>query len=330
MALLRYPDTVKADEDRYRYLCAALEALRRKHNTRAGDVSPEARKFRLAWKAPHRAVVGEILKYRPLCATRDFVPVDDEPDPTLATLKREGYSDWKSVDVKRLTGADLDRVVGAAPIPPDPIEDFTTYTEVDGGDDLTVTASKITVSTMRRDVVDYCYCDKGVDHFGATFEHLYNIQVTYNNANCVCGWWAVSNAIDHIKGWDNNNSQAIHFSFYGAVDTLRFRNEEGAGSQDDIVPDIALSTDYYCTTERTGETAIETRVYTDAARTNLYDTVSLSVTSGRRYRYMFVTVSKYVAGTPDSVSGFIENLDLQESSGPAVPVLVNAYRRRRS
>ena len=52
-------------------------------------------------------------------------------------------------------------------------EDFTTFTEVDGGADITVTTSKIDVVTQPNNVANYVYESKsvGTANFDWDFEH---------------------------------------------------------------------------------------------------------------------------------------------------------------
>lgn len=68
------------------------------------------------------------------------------------------------------------------------------------------------------------------------------------------------------------------------------------------------------TIERTSTTAIECRIYSDAARTTLLDTLSIALPSGRTYRYVFATNS-HNSGTVYQASYTVEDLDLDPSAG---------------
>ena len=50
----------------------------------------------------------------------------------------------------------------------DPLEDWTTYTEVDTSNVLTVAANQITVTNLTRTSDSWVYADKGASHFGLT------------------------------------------------------------------------------------------------------------------------------------------------------------------
>ena len=99
------------------------------------------------------------------------------------------------------------------------IENFTTYTEVDPNAHIGVAAAKLDIDGMTRDEEAYVYDDKGAAHFGATFEHDFDVtpQAITNSPIAVC--WAVSNVVDDDHDWDDANDQAVVLRLhYGGPD----------------------------------------------------------------------------------------------------------------
>ena len=166
-------------------------------------------------------------------------------------------------------------------------EDFTTYIKVDPGSTLTVAADSINGTWPDPDL-RYLYKDKGVNFFGATF--LHKIQVTFTT-DCTDyslkgGCWAVSDVIDNIENWGLNNDQVLGIYLFKAGEFLRLENFE-TGTFDESISLVGLAVTFYLTIERTSETSIECRIYSDLLRTNLLDTVTVVVVSGKRFRYIF-------------------------------------------
>ena len=197
-------------------------------------------------------------------------------------------------------------------------EDFSAYTETDPNGHISKTSSRVTVTHMTIKEDACVYADKTANHFGATFKH--DITATYvgyssDDYYAQASVWAVSNTVDDSYGWDGNNNQAIHAAFL-AYDWILARNEE-SGTEDGYYHS-PLSTDpYYCTAERTSETAFEFRIYSNSARTTLVDTLTLAVTNGRRYRYAFAANSHNTGEGEggDNISFYTENFDLNEAAG---------------
>ena len=193
-----------------------------------------------------------------------------------------------------------------------PYEDFTTYTEDDASDVLTVTANKVAAVVALKNYSAYrVYKDYGTDHFGATFQHDYKWTGTAENGDTpILLQWAVSNVIEGGNYWNSNNSQAISGARTDNVFALF-----GYETNDVDTFSCTFAATYYLTAERTGETAMQIRVYSDAGRTILLDTIAVSVVSGRRFRYVFGTNCFDGAGSYAWMSGDTENLDLNEGGG---------------
>ncbi len=313
MAGLVYPIHITADADRYRYLYAALEELRLKHNERAGDLSGEANYFRQEWKIPHRKVLRGILELRKLVRTPGFVPTELVPDdPALVTLKGEGKADYKNADYKTLTGDNLDEVSGSLELD-DPLEDYTTYVKSDPGSDMTVNANSVVVDRFTGTLDQWLYKDFGAAHFGETFEHLFKCTHTFTPSSSGYGCpWAVSNALGDTRDWWITSGQACAVFLNGYSGSVGLYHYE-ENTIDSWVSPVS-TTPYWYAAERSGWEVLECRIYDDAY-SNLLDTLVVDPPDARSYRYGFGLVG-YNYGTARTLYAEIANLDLQEG-GPS-------------
>ena len=89
-------------------------------------------------------------------------------------------------------------------------EDLTTYTEVDAGNDITVTIPKADVVAMPCNVVSYVSGDKGVGHFG-DFEHQFTVHLgtaTADVAHAV--FWALTNGAHTVAAMAGDDRGGRH------------------------------------------------------------------------------------------------------------------------
>lgn len=202
-------------------------------------------------------------------------------------------------------------------------EDFTTYTETDPESRATVTAEKIAVAGIISDEVCRVYRDKGGGHFGAAFEHDFEVTWKVDSGRCINCSWAVTNVPEQGTAyWDSQNSQAINVGIYDYVPfvakSIFLREEED--SNYDLWSSLALNTKYRCTPERAGDTTMQLRIYEDdnGEKGDLIDTLTVPVPSGRSYQYI-MAMNSYEEGLggPDSLD--IESLELNEAAAAASP-----------
>jgi len=315
---LVYPPTITGETDRYRHLYAAIEAFRLKHNKRAGDVSGKAHAFRLKLREVRQTVLDEMLHLRQLVGTPGWKPPKDElaSDPVLDTLKAEGKAAHKTANLKELTGVDLDAVIGSKEIPPDPTEDFTGYTSFDEGSDLTITAPKIDIDTMRNDVSAYVYDDKGAAHFGDGIDHDFDINWHYTGQGRFA-LWAMSNHLESYYDWFNGaNNEAIALVVYGPSAAWYLYDFEDDSFDYATHPTVPVGADAwnYCTVTRSGDN-VSIEFFSDSNRTSSRDVITTAVANGRTYRYIYGLNSYDDPGTNAGDGGaVIQNLDLNEAA----------------
>jgi len=201
------------------------------------------------------------------------------------------------------------------------IEDLTTYTEVDPSADLTVTAPKVAfVNFDTRNTDTYVYKDQGVDFFDGDFIHDYEFKITAIDDSALPGMWMLANSVDDILGIKNASGDCYSsyilkpgvnpaYIFLREVDGGTFRNATGGTYV------FTLNTDYYVRLTRDESIGsfgqLKQQIYSDAARTNLLHTQTLSLsTSKKDYRYNYALVS-YNSSSPGlNAWGHVQNLDL--------------------
>ena len=204
-------------------------------------------------------------------------------------------------------------------------ENYTTYTEFESsGDPYLVEANLITITDLPRNIDAYVYDDKGVDHFGGDFDHLVDCQSDDSGVNNLFFPWMLANTIDDWNGVLADTGESF-LSVMLVENFIRINECIGSGFVSDeytgsygtpcylnIVRDEAVGTygTLYC------------YIYSDAARTILLDTLSLTLRALRDFRYVY-GVNNGNNSQTQTVSGFAANLDLQEVVA-GVPI----FRRR--
>jgi len=200
-------------------------------------------------------------------------------------------------------------------------EDLRTYTEQDPNNHITDIGDDgfgITFVSVRNEDA-WRYRDLGVGHL-VDFVHEFETKVTeIGTIGDLAFVYAFANTIDDARSWFVDNAEAVQVWWYnpnGSSIKLYLQETDGGWTQD-ISGALALNTDYYCTLTRSGAT-VTLQIYSDAARTTLVDTLTVSIPSAHTYRYVFAAVS-YNTATAHSATAIIRNLDLGEVSTGAIP-----------
>ena len=211
-----------------------------------------------------------------------------------------------------------------------PIEDFTTYEEVDPNGRITVTADRSTFTLLSRDEDAYVYKDKGVNHFDGDFEHLIEMYPDAAGSSYFghVGIWVLSNDIDDLQGLKDAGKSYLGLEMEGAIGYnpyLRLYEQDGANSYSD--QSIALSWDtlYYLKIKRVETDGEFGTIYCDiytseedrANEVNAVDNLSLVLHSSKKdFRYIFATCSKDSNLPVRTLTGYSQNFDLQEVPPP--------------
>jgi hypothetical protein len=205
-------------------------------------------------------------------------------------------------------------------------EDFTTYTEEDPNNRITVETSKVTFTNLTRAEAAYVYKDKGVDHFNGDFEHLLTVNsISSSGEYPFTSFWGLSNDIGAYNVLaEAGKSWIIIDIYHNPVNPrIEIRESDGGTVYYEITSYYSPNTPYYLKIKRDESVGtygtLYCYIYSDAARTTLIDTLEMALhTSKKDYRYIYAVQSMGLAGDP-YMSGYSENLDLGEEEPPAPP-----------
>jgi len=218
-------------------------------------------------------------------------------------------------------------------------EDFTTYTEVDTGDDrIQRTATHIDHNAWR-DEDTYLYDDKGAGHFTdftGSNAHLVDVKLVDAADNGALGCvYALTNDLDDMYGLRTASKTTVWVNTFRSTSilwNLQLREEYGGTGYADTWDGVALDTWYYLKIEKSG-TSLTCKIYpTDSDRTNntnILDTLTLTLQADHSFRYVF-GCNTFNSASALSLNNDVENLDLQEAvGGLSIPVAMHHYRNLR-
>jgi hypothetical protein len=198
-------------------------------------------------------------------------------------------------------------------------EDFTAgnWTESDPQGEITVAANAVTVANRAEDVDGWVYGDYGAAHFGLAFVH--EIKITHDSLSGDTSrdiFWGVSNVIDDARAWADNDDQVVHCKVYDNGGSPFFQLVDRENDDSDNSVGVSSDTAYWLKITRSGvhgET-LTVQIYDDAAKTSLVDTIAVTLTNDRTYRYVFAsnTYKTGSTGNAGKVYSVCENLDLNE------------------
>lgn len=186
------------------------------------------------------------------------------------------------------------------------IENFTTYTEVESDNKLTVIANKITAVDYFDSDVAYVYIDKTLDYFDA-LNIKFEIQIESSSDEGAKAGICLSTGIGDMGAVATNvsvllNKEAGGYRFYLARGWVAFDTGEYI---------ISAGTTYYCHLERAaGNDTVTLKVYSDAAMTTQVDnTFSLAGFGTVKWRY-FYGINRRTSVQTLGFDGFIQNVSL--------------------
>lgn len=197
------------------------------------------------------------------------------------------------------------------------VEDLTTYTETDPNSRITVTSARSSWASLTKNEDAFVYKDKGVAHFSGDYEHLVTAYLDACDLNSLVLCWALTNLVDDLRGIDDGGGDehcvGLRSPSSGNYEVKLYELYSGSLAGDAYV--CSLDTAYYLKIKRDEGTGangtLYCYIYSDSARTNLLDTLTLALNEKEDFRYIYVTQT-YVDGAEDAQTAYSENLDLQE------------------
>jgi hypothetical protein len=208
--------------------------------------------------------------------------------------------------------ADLAQIVADIPYPdlPDPFEDFTTYTEVDEQNEITVVSNTITATNMQTDVTSYVSDDKGVGSLGDV-NHLHSVHITSSVTFSTAGFWAIHNTLGSLQDVRSGDALFLYNNTTADGDRFFFYSYLGGVSVDFDLQLSVSQVQRWVDTSRSGTTATSD-FYTDVDRTTLDFTLSITC-DDTLYRYVTALFSSDAATASYPITIKSMDLDLQEA-----------------
>lgn len=203
------------------------------------------------------------------------------------------------------------------------IENFTLYTKVDPGSDITVAADSITVATMRRDVTSYVKYSYPAGTFG-NFTHTLDMNWTAASADsAAAGIWGLSNSSYVIVGAGigfATNAEGLQLVINRtASNQYRLYVVDRASGASDFINWTSAPGWRYLLIQRIGG-LLTCLIYTNSSRTTLEDAISVACAVTTYTNVVPVaSVNTPPVDAPD-ISFVTANLDVQFTA----PAMVTA------
>jgi len=202
------------------------------------------------------------------------------------------------------------------------VKDFTTFTEQDPQSEITVTSTRATFTQLDIDVQAWLYEDLGADAFDGDFSINVEFMMTGSPGGLytISGSWALTNEVNDLNSIDTGNGDylALRHRTTGQIVLVECK----AGSlytsstftpTQDVLYYLTIARDESVGTYGT----LYCYVYSDADRTSLLDTLSLTLHAKLDFEYLFTVITYYLGSTGKWMDGYLQNMEI--TSGPTVP-----------
>jgi hypothetical protein len=202
-------------------------------------------------------------------------------------------------------------------------EDLTTYTEVDPATYISKTTTRVDWTNLPRNVDAYLYKDKGDAHFSGDFEHLLTTLYDAGQQYSAVGCWCLANILDDACAVAAADGLFLQLSGRSTYFQLELYEYLDGVAYSDISSQLAFDTPYYVKIKRDENVGdhgtLYAYIYSDAERTELVDTLTLTLHEKQDFRYIYAATS-YNSNNPGYIqTGYCENLDLQEAPPTGFP-----------
>lgn len=199
------------------------------------------------------------------------------------------------------------------------VENFITYTEVDPNSRITVTSTRVTWTDLDRNERGQVYKDKGVDFFNGAFVHTLTLKITAIGSGVFMGIWHLRNTVADFPGANPTLHLGCSLGF-GNDFRLTLQSIDSGGAVSDFTA-LDFNTNYYLTITRDEALGsfgrVSCKIYTDAARTTLLDTITVDVGVKSDFRYIYVLNSENGIFEDSEVSGYTEGLNISTFTNAA-------------
>ena len=201
------------------------------------------------------------------------------------------------------------------------LEDFTTYTEVDGPGRFSVdSATQITITNADRDEDIYIVKDKGAAFFSADYEHWFTMQFAAN-ALYQGTYWSITNTSGSsaaaCEGAGDDCHRVLIHNGSNALYLQEFNN--AVGTEDSMINASTITLyNKVIRDESVGANGtMYLYVYSDATRLILLDTLTVTLTENQDFQYLFAVAGSNDGGTGRDWDGVMSDLSLFEEGAAA-------------
>ena len=205
------------------------------------------------------------------------------------------------------------------------LEDFTSYTEVDTNNRLTIISSRVAWAALGDDETAYLYKDKGANFFDGNFTHLLTMQIaTGSDSSTWKGTWLLANVVDDLFQLESDAENLLTILLEtsgGGNPYIRLYEQAAGGGYFSSQYTLSFDTPYYLKVVR--DEAVGTNgtlylyMYSDADRATLLDTLELTLNAKNDFRYIYAINSRN-DGSAQEQTGFVENLEIGEIKGSPI------------
>jgi hypothetical protein len=193
-------------------------------------------------------------------------------------------------------------------------EDFTSYTEVDPGADITVAADTITFTALPRNVTSYVYQDFGTDYWSGDFEHRVKVNMSSTGTG-IAHTLMFANSVDDAKGIDDATGD--YLSVYIFAGCFRIQECNGGSLKNGEAYAYSTSTDYYLRFRRVEADStygtVYLDIYSDVGYSALLSTVSVELRAKKDYRYLY-SLNSHNDANAETATGTVSNLQLDTAT----------------
>jgi len=207
-------------------------------------------------------------------------------------------------------------------------EDFSTYTVVDTDGGISVSSTRVTLTSVYTNNNDeYVYYDYGVNYFSGDFTHYFTVNCAEYTAADYPIVYVLANEVDDRKAL--KDAAYDHFCIYlwNSTTSPKFYLVEfyGDGTNYETTGAISVPFTYYLTIKRDEAVGsygqLDCEIYSDAARTTGVDTLSLTLRAKLDFRYLYPFSSYSESNEVARWTGYVENLDIGTESPKNVIVV---------
>lgn len=175
-------------------------------------------------------------------------------------------------------------------------EDFLTFDELDPNERITLDHFDSHAVDLTRNEEARVWQDKGEDFFGTDWTHTFRFDFAACDDNGAAIVWAVSSMVADATYWLDNQVPALEIATWRNPAGYYLNLKNTWDNEEHYFDDYTCPGSYWITVERVAGTTLTAKVYTDAERTNLFHTHTITPPADQLHRHLFVCNTLYIGG----------------------------------